>query len=162
MKRSVFAFLSLLLLAAIPASIRPVKWSLVSGTSPRRTVAGKPVGIMLKADIAHGWHIYSLSQKPGGPIPLRIRVGSGAADVMIIGEIKAPPPRRAFDKNFRIETELYSGSPTFTVPVGIPANSLSGIRKFQIEARYQVCSETLCLPPRTDKMDATIVIDRRR
>ena len=161
MKRSVFALLPLLLLAAAPSSIRPVKWSLVTGTSPHRTTAGKAVGIILKADIAPGWHIYSLSQKPGGPVPLRIRL-AGAADVMIFGEIKAPTPKRAFDKNFGIETELYSGSPTFTVPVGIPRNSLSGIRKFQLEARYQVCSETLCLPPRTDKVEATLLIARKR
>src|SRR3954463_15861975 len=144
-----------------PVSIRPVKWIVVEGSAARSVVRGRSVDIELRADIAKGWHIYSLNQKPGGPIPLRLKL-SGAADVSIRGLIKAPKPSRTFDRNFGIETELYSGSPRFTVPLGVPANSPMGLRKFQIEARYQVCSENLCLPPRTDKLDVALQIRRAR
>jgi hypothetical protein len=51
--------------------------------------------------------------------------------------------------------------PRFTVPVGAPGKSLTGLRRFQIAARYQVCSDKVCLPPRTDKMDVAIRIARR-
>ena len=138
-------------------SLRPVKWSVVGGSAPRRIVSGRTVPLTLQADIAKGWHLYSLSQKPGGPIPLRIEL-LGAADVVVRGIIKAPQPDRAFDKNFGIETEVYSGSPQFIVPVGVPGRSLTGNRRFQVAARYQVCSETLCLPPRTDKVDVSLRI----
>lgn len=142
-------------------SVRPVKWTVVGGSSPREVVSGRTVPLMLRADIAKGWHIYSLTQKPGGPIPLRIEL-LGAADVVIRGVIKAPQPERIFDKNFGIETELYSGSPTFTIPVGVPGRSLTGLRKFRVAARYQVCSETLCLPARTDKLDVALRITVRK
>jgi DsbC/DsbD-like thiol-disulfide interchange protein len=142
-------------------SVRPVKWTLVGGSSPREIVSGRTVPLTLQADIAKGWHIYSLTQKPGGPIPLRIEL-VGAADVLIRGVIKAPQPERRFDKNFGIETELYSGSPRFTIPVGVPGRSLTGLRKFQVAARYQVCSETLCLPARTDKLDVALRIAGRK
>jgi DsbC/DsbD-like thiol-disulfide interchange protein len=138
-------------------SLRPVKWSVGGGSAPRRIVSGRTVPLTLQADIAKGWHIYSLSQKPGGPFPLRIEL-LGAADVVVRGIIKAPQPDRAFDKNFGIETEVYSGSPQFIVPVGVPGRALTGNRKFQVAARYQVCSETLCLPPRTDKVDVSLRI----
>jgi len=82
--------------------------------------------------------------------------------VLVRGVIKAPKPERLFDKNFGIETELYSGSPQFTIPVGVPGRSLTGIRKFQIGARYQVCSDKVCLPPRTDKLDVAIRIAARK
>ncbi len=141
-------------------SLKPVKWSVVGGNAPRALVSGLTVPLTLQADIAKGWHIYSLTQKPGGPIPLRIEL-VGAADVVVRGIIRAPQPERAFDKNFGIETELYSGSPRFTIPVGVPGRSLSGLRKFQVAARYQVCSETLCLPPRTDKMNVSLRIAGR-
>jgi DsbC/DsbD-like thiol-disulfide interchange protein len=142
-------------------SLRPVKWTLVGGSSPRDIVSGRTVPLTLQADIAKGWHIYSLTQKPGGPIPLRLEL-VGAADVVVRGVIKAPQPERTFDKNFGIETELYSGNPRFTIPVGVPGRSLSGVRKFQVSARYQVCSETLCLPPRTDKLSAALRISGRK
>jgi DsbC/DsbD-like thiol-disulfide interchange protein len=142
-------------------SIRPVRWTVVGGSSPLEVTAGRTVPIRLQADIATGWHIYSLTQKPGGPIPLTIQLVD-AGDVIVRGIIKAPQPESAFDKNFGIETQLYSGSPRFTIPVGVSGRSLPGTRKIQISARYQVCSETLCLPPRTDKVGVTLRILARK
>jgi DsbC/DsbD-like thiol-disulfide interchange protein len=142
-------------------SVRPVKWTVVGGSSPREIVSGRTVPLTIQADIAKGWHLYSLTQKPGGPKPLRIEL-VGAADVLIRGVIKAPQPERTFDKNFGIETEVYSGTPRFTIPLGVPGRSLTGLRKFQVTARYQVCSETLCLPARTDKLDVALRITGRK
>jgi DsbC/DsbD-like thiol-disulfide interchange protein len=141
-------------------SLRPVRWSVVGGSTPRDVVAGRTVPITLQAVIAKGWHIYSLTQKPGGPIPLRLDL-VGAVDVVVRGVVDAPKPERTFDKNFGIETELYSGTPRFVIPVGAPGKSLTGLRRFQIAARYQVCSDKVCLPPRTDKLDVAIRIARR-
>ena len=142
-------------------SIRPVRWTVVGGNSPREVVSGRTVGVTVQADIAKGWHIYSLTQKPGGPIPLTIHLVN-PADVLIRGIIKAPTPERIFDKNFGMETELYSGSPRFTIPIGVPGRTLTGTRKLQIAARYQVCSATLCLPARTDRLDLTLRIKGRK
>jgi len=142
-------------------SLRPVRWSVVGGGAPRSVVVGRTVRITVQAEIAKGWHIYSLTQKPGGPIPLRLEL-VGPADVLMRGVIDAPKPDRTLDKNFGIETELYSGSPRFTIPVGVPGHSLTGIRRFQIGARYQVCSDKVCLPPRTDKLDVALRITERR
>ena len=142
-------------------SLRPVRWTVVGSSSPRDVVSGRTVPITLQAEIAKGWHIYSLTQKPGGPIPLRLEL-IGAADVVVRGVINAPKPERTFDKNFGIETELYSGTARFTIPVGVPGHSLAGIRRFQIAARYQVCSDKVCLPSRTEKLDVAIRIAGRR
>jgi Disulphide bond corrector protein DsbC len=149
------------LLLLLPASIRPVHWSVVGASSTHHVRPGRATPISLEAQIAKGWHIYSLAQKPGGPIPLTIRL-LGAGDVVIRGVIKAPQPERAFDKNFGIETELYSGNPRFTVEVAVPSRSSAGVRSVQLGARYQVCSETLCLPPRTDTLRATLRVDGAR
>jgi cytochrome c biogenesis DsbD-like protein len=147
--------------AELALSLRPVKWSVVGGSSPREVVSGRTVPLMLEAEIAKGWHMYSLTQKPGGPIPLRLQL-VGGADVLVRGIIRAPKPDRVFDKNFGIETEFYSGNARFAIPVGVPGRTLTGVRKFQVAARFQVCSETLCLPPRTDKLDVALRITGRR
>ena len=146
--------------SANTVSLKPVKWTLVGGSAARDVVSGRTVPITLQADIAKGWHIYSLTQKSGGPIPLRLEILSGS-DVVVRGVIKAPKPERTFDKNFGIETELYSGSPRFTIPVAVPGRARGGIRRFQIGARYQVCSDKVCLPPRTDKLDVALRIAGR-
>jgi cytochrome c biogenesis DsbD-like protein len=143
------------------ASVRPVKWTVVGGSAPREIISGRTVPLTVQADIAKGWHLYSLTQKPGGPKPLRIELVD-AGEVLIRGVIKAPQPERTFDKNFGIETEVYSGTPRFTIPLGVPGRSLTGVRKFQVAARYQACSETLCLPARTDKLDVALRITGRK
>ena len=142
-------------------SLRTVRWTVVGGSSPRDIVSGRTVPITVQAEIAKGWHIYSLNQKPGGPIPLRLEL-IGAPDVVVRGVIDAPAPERIFDKNFGIETELYSGRPRFTIQIGVPGRSLAGVRKFQIGARYQVCSDKVCLPPRVDRLDVAIRIAGRK
>ena len=142
-------------------SLRPVHWTVVGGSGARELVLGRTVPITVQADIARGWHIYSLTQKSGGPIPLRIDLLL-PTEIVVRGLIKAPKPERAFDKNFGIETELYSGSPRFIVPIGVAGKSVTGVRKFQIGARYQVCSDKVCLPPRTDTLAAAIRIAGRK
>ena len=141
------------------ASIRPVRWSVVGGAA-HNVVPGRTVPVSIRADIAADWHIYSLTQKAGGPIPLTIRL-LGPADVVVRGVIKAPQPERQFDKNFGVETELYSGAPVFTIPIGISGRAEPGTRKVQIGVRYQVCSSTLCLPARLEKLDVTLRVAAR-
>jgi DsbC/DsbD-like thiol-disulfide interchange protein len=148
-------------LAATPPAANPpenpVRWSIVGGNVARIVGTGKTVQVLLQADIAKGWHIYSLTQKPGGPIPLRIQL-VGAADVGVRGGIQGPKPITKFDQNFGIETELYRGTARFTIPLGVPGGSPTGKRELQVAARYQACSETLCLPPRTEKLTVNLRI----
>jgi DsbC/DsbD-like thiol-disulfide interchange protein len=155
-----FSLVLALLNNAADASIQPVKWKLIGGEGVRRVAAGKIVALQLQGEIAPGWHIYSLTQKPGGPIPLRISL-SNAADVSIRGTITAPKPVRTFDKNFGLTTELYSGRALFSVPVGVPTGSRLGTRRISLDSRYQVCSDKLCLPARTQKFDVTLQVTRR-
>lgn len=156
--KMLFALLLIPLLAVTSAPpMKPVRWGLVGGTSPRTVVAGQTVEVVLEADIAKGWHIYSLTQKPGGPIPLRIEL-VGAPDVGVRGAIRAPKPVAKFDRSFGMETEVHRGKPRFTLSLGVPPGTLSGKRGLELKARYQACSETLCLPPRTEKVAVTLRI----
>ena len=146
-----------LLIASSSPPLKPVRWVLVGGNGPRSVETGKTVDVILQAEIADGWYIYSLTQKPGGPIPLRIQL-VGAADVGVRGGVKAPRPVTKFDPNFGIETELHRGKPRFILPLGVPRGALTGKRELEVGARYQACSETLCLPPRTEKVPVTLRI----
>lgn len=160
MNKLVLLLLPALLAATHSVSLRPVKWSLVGNNAPRAVVAGRTVPITVQADIAKGWHIYSLTQQSGGPIPLRIAV-QGSPDVSMRGVVKAPKPVKYFDKNFGITTELYSGSPRFTIPVGVQGRTAAGLRRVEVTARYQVCSDKLCLPPRTDTVRVSLRVASR-
>ena len=60
---------TLAVVCATPASAqeRPVVWT--ASASPAAVAPGATTTIQLKARIDQGWHVYSISQGPGGPIP---------------------------------------------------------------------------------------------
>src|SRR4051812_15926628 len=65
MHRLAYLLAPSLIAASTALSLKPVKWSLVGAKVPREVAAGRAVPITVQADIAKGWHIYSLTQKPG-------------------------------------------------------------------------------------------------
>src|SRR5687768_18457521 len=77
-----------LLASSSAPPLKPVRWTLTGGSGARAVPSGRTVDVTIEADIEKGWHIYSLTQKPGGPIPLRIQL-MGAADVGVRGAIRA-------------------------------------------------------------------------
>ena len=116
------------LLGASSASpLKPVRWGLVGGSALRTVASGQTVEVVLQADIAQGWYIYSLTQKAGGPVPLRIQL-VGGADVGVRGAVRAPKPVTKFDPNFGIETELHRGKPRFALSLGVPRGSAAPVR----------------------------------
>jgi DsbC/DsbD-like thiol-disulfide interchange protein len=115
------------------------------------------VPIALVATIDDGWHLYSTTQPPGGPVPTRITVAAspvfGAS-----GSITFPKPAVAPDPNFGINVETYDRSVTFTVPVKIASNARPGVDTVAIQARFQACNASLCLPPRTQTVSVPVTV----
>jgi thiol:disulfide interchange protein DsbD len=137
----------LLFLIAAPLFGQPtdpfnhVQWTAVSDA---------PNLVKLTAKIDDGWHMYSLTTPPG-PIPTTIRV-INSPEVKGIAVFE-PPPIRKFDPNFNAETETYEGTQTFYVRV-------EGLGKSTVtfETRYQTCSASSCIPPRTRQVAAEVLL----
>lgn len=122
----------------------PVQWTLAPVDGVSRVAPGSERYLELKASIQPGWHLYSPTTPPGGPIPTRIRVSSTPS----ITEYKVyrPEPVRKLDPNFQIETETYTGDVTFLIDV-TTSSSAAGTTTVEADPRYQVCSDVKCLPP---------------
>lgn len=133
----------------------PVTWTL---TPSATTVApGGAVTATLSAAIEDGWHVYSITQGPGGPVPMRISLADGHPFVLA-GAPKAPAPVSGFDSNFGIVVETYEGSAAFALPLKVVPTAHPGADTLAVKARYQVCNASLCLPPRTETVTAPITI----
>ena len=124
----------------------PAQWS-VRADDVASLSAGATARVTLIANIAPGWHIYSLTQKPGGPIALMISVPPGEPFVLD-GAVSGPRPAIQSDETVGVPIELYSGVAEFSIPIKLAATSSVGAVEGRISARYQVCSDTTCLPPR--------------
>lgn len=157
--RKLTPFLLIPLFAAASAAPKPVIWGVAKRTVP--VAPGSVAQVTIYAGIQPGWHVYSLTQKPGGPVPLRIQVGR-APDLSLAARIEGPLPKMEFDRNFGVPTEKYLGKVSFMIPIRVDGSAHPGPRQLQISARYQACSETLCHPARTERMSVVLNVQRPR
>jgi thiol:disulfide interchange protein len=150
--RTVVVFaLSAISLFAQSEKFNHVKWTLAVDQP-----AGTPGGAVLaklQAEIDPGWHMYSLSTPPG-PIPTTVKTIDSPAVARIT--IFEPPPIRKFDPNFNAETETYEGTQTFYARIELKKDAAPGAVPVTFEPRYQTCSGTSCIPPRTRTVTATL------
>jgi DsbC/DsbD-like thiol-disulfide interchange protein len=137
--------------------LNPVKWSLKSDAPTAPLKAGDQFRVELTAEIEDGWHLYSTEEIPQGPKPTRIALAANQP-FELADSIEAPEPQTALDENFGINTQFYEHSVTFTLPVTVAANAPAGKRKLIVQARYQTCTDKLCLPPKLIKMEIEVEI----
>ncbi len=138
------AVLALLLPAFCAAKQDPVQWTLKPATATNQVGPGAKIYLELTATIQPGWHLYSPTTPPGGPIITQIKVVNNPA--ISSSELYRPQPVRKLDPNFQIDTETYTGQASFLLQV-VPAASASGQVPIESSVRYQVCSDVSCLPP---------------
>ena len=123
--------------------------------TPTSVPAGGKATARISASIDAPWKMYSITQGAGGPIPTRITFGDGPFKM---GGVSGPRPKVAMDPNFQMNTETYTGSPAFSVPFTVNADAPEGEQTLNVNFRYQVCNDTVCLPPKTIKLASSVMI----
>jgi thiol:disulfide interchange protein len=149
-------FLMLLPLAGFAQN--PTKWILESET-PGHTLVGDSgnVSVRLRAEIEPGWNLYAMEQPPGGPIATTIKIAERSA-FSIAGEVRSPKPMVKPDPNFIVngkplDTMFYQDRVAFDIV--LQANGQVRLDDARIDVRFQLCNDTLCLPPRTKRVSFT-------
>jgi len=122
----------------------PVSWTLSPENNRQVVAPGSKAYLQLQAKIETGWHLYSPTTPPGGPIVTQIAVTPSPALSAV--RVYRPQPVRKLDPNFNIDTETYTESARFLIE-GDSAASATGTVPLQTTVRYQACSDTKCLPP---------------
>jgi thiol:disulfide interchange protein len=110
--------------------------------------------LSLTARIDPGWHIYSITQQRGGPLPSKIKVAE-AAEYKVLGPFQAnQQPAIKHEEVYKVPVEEHEGTVTWSAPLelseGVAPESLT------IELFYggQVCSN-VCIPLSNEKVKAT-------
>ena len=127
----------------------------VTLSAPATVASGGSGTAKLTASIESGWYMYSITQPAGGPIQTRIALADGPFKM---GVVRGPKPKVKADANFGINTETYSGTAAFTIPFTVATGTPEGPQTLNASIRYQVCNDTVCLPPKTVRSSAPITI----
>ncbi len=128
-----------------------VQWKLTlepASAAPGATVLGR-----LEATVDPEWHMYSLTTPPG-PIPTTIvSKDSPSVEKFTIFE---PPSVRKFDPGFGTDTETYEGAQVFFARIELKKDLQPGPVTIAFVSRYQTCSGTQCIPPKTRQVSASL------
>ena len=123
----------------------------------KQATVGSQIQAVLNARIDAGWHLYSMTQPPGGPVPTSISVEENPVFAQA-GPVKQPPVKTWFDENFGIESEYFEGDVDFRIPVKVSPKASPGTYSVPVKVTFMVCSDTLCLPPRTLHLKTSLPI----
>src|SRR3954463_13730880 len=118
---------------------------------------GKPALLVVSADVAPGWHIYSLTQQPGGPVKSKIKLAQ-TADFKIAGDFKPLKPadvHRYEDIYPSLPVEEHQGHVVWVAPIDIAAGVDPAKLEIAGAVNAQVCS-TSCLAPKDYKFVARL------
>ncbi len=159
----IFTF-GFLMLASTASAQNPTKWILESDAKGTQIQQGQTVTVTLKAAVEPGWHLYALEQPPGGPIATTIKVAEGSP-LAIEGDIKSQPPISEPDPNFIVDgkpliTKFYKDAAEFGITLKASENVSAD--SIAIDVRFQLCNDTVCLPPRIKRVNVIGEEDVRR
>ena len=108
--------------------------------------------LTLHADIEKGWHIYGTTQQAGGPMPLVLRLEPNTP-YQLAGAITGTAPQHHQDTSFNLTTEYFTDAFSLDIPVKQTAPAQDS--NVPLAVRFQMCSDTTCMPPRTIHLVAT-------
>ena len=126
-----------------PASDDPVVKVAAQFTAP---AADAPALLFITAEMKPTWHIYSITQPPGGPIRTQIKLDPSTD--FSLGDFKpAPPPEKHPEEAFgNLMVETHEGKVTWFAPIQFaPSVNLS---TFEIKGKvYAQACANVCNPP---------------
>ena len=119
--------------------------------------ANRPARLVIVAQVAPGWHIYSITQSPGGPIRSKIKLPP-SSDYRLLGDFSVDPPAAVHQYNDiwpDLKVEEHSGKVTWQAPIELAA----GVDPTKLEiagaVNAQACADT-CIPPKDYKFVARL------
>ncbi|HTA63811.1 MAG TPA: protein-disulfide reductase DsbD domain-containing protein [Bacteroidia bacterium] len=118
---------------------QPVKWECTY--NPIDENNGE---LILKANIAIEWHIYSQTQSGDGPIPTIFKF-ERTPDFDLIESVVEPTPEKAYSDVFATDVLMFSNETIFKQKI-----KRSNKKAFTIMGNVEcmACNNTSCLPPK--------------
>lgn len=130
---------------------RPATWT--TSLEPNHVAPGDTASVRLDAELDPGWHLYSVSQPPGGPIPTQIELLEGSP-VDRTGPVVQSKFSSEVDSVFHIRVESFSDHARFALPVQVRATVRPGDYIARVQVTYQMCNGRVCLAPATQVLRA--------
>ncbi len=131
-----------------------VDW-VASWTASAAVEPGGRATLELSGVVQDGWHVYALTQPPGGPTALRVSIDENPV-ASLVGAPSGTTPESKHDPSFDLDTQFYTHSFAVLVPVVLKARVNVGRQLIPVSVRFQTCSVRECQPPKTIHLSVPI------
>jgi len=124
-------------------------------TAPEGDRTGR---LFITAEIKKNWHIYSITQAPGGPVRTQITLDP-SPDFELVGEFRASPapkPEKYPEAFGDLVVESHYGEVTWFAPLKLNEGVDPGELTIQGKIKAQPCDPNTCLPPRDYPFEARL------
>ncbi len=128
-----------------------------ASVAPQSVKPGGSLTVTLTGTIAESWHMYSITQPPGGPTRTSIWLPNGQP-FKVAGALSGSEPETIFDPNFGINTEVHTARVVYRLPVAADKELASGKHNLTVNVRLQLCTSQTCLPPTTMTVTAAVMV----
>ena len=135
MKIKLFFFLSLFSLFLF--SQEPISWS-----SAVHEIENNEYELVITADIAPKWSLYSQHLKEGGAYPTEFIFSNADSNFTLLGEVTESESVTKFDPIFEVEQTFFKNQATFTQKIKVVNPSFEII---DISVVYQACDDKVCI-----------------
>jgi len=116
---------------------------------------GEATVLAIEAGIPSGYHLYSLTQIPDGPLRLQVKLPDDAP-LTPLGEWYAPTPKVEFDPTFKKNVEFYEGKTSFQRAFKLAGEVAGGA--VQVTVRGQICNPKQCIVIK-EKLEAPLALE---
>ncbi len=150
---------------SFPRGLRKPKYARFStAVEPSTAKAGDAVTLKVTVKLDPGWHIFQHAKSfdGEGPKPTLFDTFDLAGLVPKGDWTSSQPPIQKKDINFPTleKVEFFEDEVTWSLPLEVPAGASPGSKVLRVQAGYQTCSNSLCLPPGQWTLpDATLTIE---
>ena len=137
------------------ASIRP------AASAPAMTDTFRPgetAFVTLVANVADGWHMYSLDSPSGRP--LEVHLDELPRGLALIGRTSETEPGTAYDPGLEEEYHYHDGRSRIWQRISISNQAEEGETVISGSIRYAACREGLCLPVREEPFTARMNVQK--
>ncbi len=108
---------------------------------------GRDGKLTITATVDAGWHLYSITQLPGGPQKTEIHVAASEQYTLQGEFLSTPAPEIKKYDVYDVPVEEHSGSVTWTAPFRVSENADIENLSFDVKLDGQICQESgSCIP----------------
>lgn len=148
--KKIFSVVILLFLGLFASAqiYTPVSWKFGAENITKNSAT-----LVITADIAPGWHVYSQFIEDGGPIPTSFTFEKGTGYILDGKVSESPKAVGGFDPTFKMDIAWHKKQVKFSQKIKLtqPKVTVKGVLEFM------TCDDSHCLPP--EEVPFTISVD---